>query len=221
MAERSLWRRNRSVPQRGLALFLAVSMMAAGNVFAAKAKTYVFRGKIQNVSSAARTFTLLSDKNRYVFHVTPETRIEHEGVARKFSDLWRGQNAEVTMKVGPAGEGIALSVKLVHVGDAIMLSVLAATTPGGKTLSAEEVKPLIVHHEWDSGVASIYWHWKLGVFLLSVRSDGTVAEVEKLQSTGHRVLDVRIADAFKKWRFRPNSVREVRVPAYYVWRRWR
>ncbi len=193
--------------------------MALGNSSAATGKAYVFRGKIQTINHARRSFTLLSEKKAYVFKVTPETKITQGGASVKFGNVWRGQNAEVTMKVGPAGEGIAYLIKLVRPDEAILLSVLAGTTPGGKSLSAEQMKPLILREVWAPGVASVYWHLKLGVFLLAVRGDGTVANVETLQSTSHPLLDAEIVRAFMKWRFRPNSVKEVRLPAYYVWRR--
>ena len=44
---------------------------------------------------------------------------------------------------------------------------------------------------------------------------GTVTKVETLQSTGAALADSEVKNTFKKWRFRPNSVSEVRVPAYY------
>jgi TonB family protein len=103
----------------------------------------------------------------------------------------------------------------------IVQSLFAATTPSGKTLSAQQLKPLILHATWPPGMSTRgYWHLKIGVFLLAVRSDGTVANVEKLQSTGHRGLDGEMKVAFMKWRFRPNSVNSVRVPAYYTFS-WR
>jgi TonB family protein len=106
-------------------------------------------------------------------------------------------------------------VKPVAAAEAITLSVLAGTTPQGKTLSPEELKPLILRERWAPGMSSVLRHLMLGVFLLTVRSDGTVAKVETLQSTTHPVLDAQLVAAFMKWRFRPNSVKEVRVPAYY------
>lgn len=92
-----------------------------------------------------------------------------------------------------------------------------ATTPGGKTLSAQQVKPLILYQPLPTErlLMGEGWDHKIGFFLLSVRSDGTVANVEILQSIGRRNMDIVWVWALKKWRFRPNSVKQVRVPGDY------
>jgi TonB family protein len=53
------------------------------------------------------------------------------------------------------------------------------------------------------------------MFVLSVRPDGTVSDVRALQTLGYPELDARAAKWFMKWRFRPNSVTEVRMPLRY------
>jgi hypothetical protein len=53
---------------------------------------------------------------------------------------------------------------------------------------------------------------KLRMFRLSVLPDGTVASATPYVSFGYNELDVRAAKWLKKWRFRPNSVTEVRIP---------
>src|SRR6188474_2125150 len=119
----SAWNRKDACSQRSSTLLalatalLAIDVMTAGNVAAASEKTYVFRGKVQSFDSAARTLTLLSGNKAYVFKVTDETKLLESGVTRKFTRLWRGQNAEVTMKPGPNGEGIALLVEPVATAD--------------------------------------------------------------------------------------------------------
>lgn len=96
-------------------------------------------------------------------------------------------------------------------------SLFAATTPGGKRLSASQIAPLVVRQYWPAGTATrTNWHLKIGVYLLNVGDDGAVSSVEILQSTGHKILDGNCVRAFAKWRFRPHSVKEVRLPAYYT-----
>jgi TonB family protein len=51
-----------------------------------------------------------------------------------------------------------------------------------------------------------------GVFELHVRTDGTVSEVVVLRSTGHKVADMEAGATFVKWRFKPGSVKSVRIP---------
>lgn len=102
--------------------------------------------------------------------------------------------------------------------DAQWNSLFEGTTPGGKRLSAQQLAPLVVHAYWPAN--AVYtranWHLKVGVFLLDVRGDGTVSSIGILQRIGHPQMDKATLSAFAKWRFRPNSVKVARVPAYYT-----
>jgi TonB family protein len=55
-----------------------------------------------------------------------------------------------------------------------------------------------------------------GVYSISIRANGTVRSVEVRKSTGHPVLDQAATVALQQWRFRPGSVKEVRVPLTFV-----
>ncbi len=55
-----------------------------------------------------------------------------------------------------------------------------------------------------------------GVFVFHVRPDGNVSRVEVIQSTGHRVLDTAVVEAFSKWRFQPDTVSKVRTPVNFT-----
>ncbi len=96
-------------------------------------------------------------------------------------------------------------------------SLLAGTTPQGKMLSANEVKPLMLHAPSPPARLGVmgYTNLRIGVFLLKVRADGSVSQIEVLQSTGAAIADSEVKNTFRKWRFRPGSLAEVRVPAYY------
>lgn len=97
-------------------------------------------------------------------------------------------------------------------------SLYAATTPRGATLSGEQqIKPLILYQAWPTRpvIMSGIWSMKIGFYILAVRPDGSVSNVEILQSTGHPRIDADTVQSFMKWRFRPGSVKEVRVPV--VW----
>jgi TonB family protein len=97
-------------------------------------------------------------------------------------------------------------------------SLFEATTPGGKRLTAQQLAPLVLHAYWPGN--SVYtranWHLKIGIYLLDVRGDGTVSSIGILQRIGHPQMDGATLRAFAKWRFRPNSVKVVRVPSYYT-----
>jgi TonB family protein len=119
-------------------------------------------------------------------------------------------------KAPPIGSHIAPGDPPTWIPIRIWQEVFAATTPSGKQLSASEVKPLVLAVQWPPPFwTSTGWHLRCGVFLLKVRPDGSVSRVETLQSIGPAFLDRDVTKAFARWRFRPNSVKEVRVPAYY------
>ncbi len=72
----------------------------ANAVGGANNKLFVFHGKIQAVDTAARTFTLQTNKQNYVFVITDQTKITRNGKAQQFADLKPGQPAEVEMQIG-------------------------------------------------------------------------------------------------------------------------
>jgi len=184
-------------------------------------KLFLFHGKIQAVDTAARTFTLQSNKESYVFVVTDQTKIVRNGKAQKFADLKQGQLAEVDMQIGTGGKGMAVSVRLgfasgqldLRVHELQFESLFAATTPSGKTISGPELSRLVVHEPAFDRImrATTFDPFKPAVFLLSVRPDGTISNVEMLNSTGYNELDKRGMKWATKWRFQPNSVVQARV----------
>jgi TonB family protein len=59
-------------------------------------------------------------------------------------------------------------------------------------------------------------HWAgNGRFALTIRPDGSVDSVKVLKSTGHSLLDEAAITALRRWRFRPGSIKLVRVPLVY------
>jgi len=117
----------------------------------------------------------------------------------------------------PTGTHIVSIQHPFAMSQAMWNELFRATAPGGQKLSAQQLTPLVVHAEWPTNTVSLvgYWHLRLGVYLLNVRPDGGVSSVEILQPQGHVQMDSATVHAFEKWRFRPNSVKEVRVPAYF------
>ncbi|SRR6266496_313059 len=55
-----------------------------------------------------------------------------------------------------------------------------------------------------------------GLFALRIRPDGTVSDIQTLQSTGHDELDAASIAAFYKWRFYPGQFKIVRIPITYM-----
>jgi len=214
----------RPIGRFSVVLLLAALCLTFGGtanaVRAANNKLFVFDGKIQAVDMAARTFTLQVDKQSYVFVVTNQTKIVRNRKAQKFADLKRGRFAEVEMQVGPGGKGMAVSIRLgfdsrqldSRVRELQWQSLFTATTPDGKTISGPELTRLIVNTPvFPVMPATALGPFKPAIFLLSVRPDGTVSNVEMLNSTGYNHLDKRGMQWAREWRFRPNSVVQVRV----------
>jgi TonB family protein len=54
-----------------------------------------------------------------------------------------------------------------------------------------------------------------GLAEIHINPDGSVRSVRMLRSTGHRILDEAAARGFARWRFRPHSLKLVRVPIQY------
>ena len=58
-----------------------------------------------------------------------------------------------------------------------------------------------------------------GLVLVNVNSStGTVVSAQMVKSTGHKVLDDSALEAFRQWRFKPGTVRKVRIPINFVMR---
>jgi TonB family protein len=55
-----------------------------------------------------------------------------------------------------------------------------------------------------------------GLFELHINVDGRVQFVRVTRSTGHSLLDEAAINAFRNWRFRPRSIKVVRVPIEYT-----
>lgn len=96
-------------------------------------------------------------------------------------------------------------------------SLLAATTPSGKILSPAETRATIVGMDTSKHSTRIQGtaRRQTGVFLLSVRPNGTVERVEMLHSTGERFFDSEARKSLALWQFKPGSVKEVRVPQMF------
>jgi hypothetical protein len=100
------------IPRFLLVFSLLSAVLARQETLAATGKIFVFRGRIQAVDAAARTFILQAEKKTYVFSVTDQTKIARNGATQGFTYLKRGQDAEVDMQIGSDGKGVALFVNL-------------------------------------------------------------------------------------------------------------
>ena len=206
---------------------LCLTLGGTANTTRGANKIFAFHGTIKTVDTAARTFTLQSNKQSFLFVVTDQTKIVSNGKAQKFADLKKGQLAEVDMQVGPGGKGMAVAVRLgfhspyeldARATESWLQSQFRGTTPDGKTISWRQLSRFVVHQPlWEMQAVPTSGSISGGVFQLSVRPDGTVSNVEVLHSTGDRRLDEWRMRWAKKWRFRPNSLVQVTVATASFW----
>jgi TonB family protein len=207
--------------------FLCLSFGGTANMVRAANKIFVFHGTIKTVDTAARTFTLQSNKQSFLFVATEQTRIDKNGKPKQFADLKKGQLAEVDMQVGPGGKGMAIAVRLgFHSADELdarateswLESQFRGTTPDGKTISWKALRHLVVNRPiWEMHAVTTSGSTGGGVFRVSVRPDGTVSDVDVLRSTGDKKLDEWGMRWAKKWRFRPKSVVQATVATASFW----
>jgi TonB family protein len=191
---------------------------------ASPVKLFVFHGKVQSVDPGARTFTITSDLGSSVFDVTKETRIfRHPNSMRSreitLDNIKVGEAAEVFVGGGSTQRATAVLVKLEYDSrNATIPSLFAAKTVRGGNVSGPDLAKLVTYMpNLGAFTTSIdYGAARQGVFLLSVRPDGTVSKVEVLSSIGYGELDEKTKSWLMKWRFQPNSVVEVRVPSSFV-----
>jgi TonB family protein len=179
------------------------------------ADLHAFFGQVTAVNLAAKTITIQLGKS-FVFHVTAETQISSAaGGAVPFEKIRIGDGALVTMRTGPGNIGIA--VKILLVSGATFPADYSARTTKGEHISGAALSSYVVYKppREDINRGINFGIYRSGLFLLSVAPDGTVPNVKVLRTLGYEELDVRTVKWLKKWRFRPNSLTEVRMPISY------
>lgn len=170
-----------------------------------------FAGEVKAVDRSARTITFEMPM-RFVFHVRNETKISaRDGAALKFDNIKAGDGADVVARHGKDNTWAALTVKLLR-GDRFP-DFISARTIQGKTISGPNVGNFIRYEPPGELVnRDINFGQQSGLFLLTVRPDGSVANVRPVKPLSYAELNERASKWLMNWRFHPNSVTEVRVP---------
>jgi TonB family protein len=180
---------------------------------------HTFYGEVKSVDRAARTITIKSADRPLLFHVTPETKFYARYEYMNFEKVKPGNGAAITMRLGEGNIGIAVSVRVDPTAGLVdWLKLFSAKTAGGDTITGLAVNNFVLEEPTSDRFARAvnFRAPRVGVFSLAVEPDGTVREVRPVQSFRERELDERAARWLKKWRFKPNSVTEVRMPVAYV-----
>ena len=106
----------------------------------------------------------------------------------------------------------------------IALVALSLTTSWAQSQPLPTSEKILATYapKWDIPKQALAKHLTgTGVCLLHIRSDGTVARAEMIQSTGQPILDKATIDGFSKWRFIPSTVKKrnkLKVPITYSYK---
>lgn len=187
------------------------------------AELHTFYGQVKAVDLSRKTITLKSEGKSYVFHVTSETKISGPRGAASLGAIRAWHGAAVVMRVGDGGRGIAVVIRFdPTAGSLKYLALYSLTTTQGKTVSGMAFNDYVVYEPPADGWSTTLTYQRLrpSMFVLSVNRDGTVTDAKPIQGLGYADLDARAVKYLKRWRFRSNSVTEVRMPfGYgYTWR---
>lgn len=212
-------------PQLTLAVVLAsfFAFDCASAKPAPAGEQHTFSGVVKAIDLAAKTLTLKSGGKSYVFHITDKTEISSFRSHIRLEKVRPGQTARVVMRLGERGQGIAVSIRFdVDAGIENLVALFSVKTIQGQTISGPGFNDYVAERPppdaWTGGGA--YQGGHMCMFLLSVRPDGTVADAKPLGTLGYPQLNERAVRWCKRWRFRPNSITEARMPLGYV-RVWR
>jgi TonB family protein len=148
--------------------------------------------------------------------VTGETTISSAaGGAVPFEKIRLGDGALVTMRPGPGNIGIAVHILLTSA--VTFPADYSARTIKGENISGAALGNYVVYQPPPDDInrGLNFGMIRSGLFALSVQPDGTVVTVKTLRSLGYEELDARAMKWLKKWRFRSNSLTEVRMPINY------
>ena len=129
------------------------------------------------------------------------------------------------MRVGEGNVGLAVQVRFTKDnGQSESTRLFVARTKKGETISGPAVGNFVVSEPppFSFGGAAGYgirdkFGSRSGVFHLTIRLDGSVAEVTAAKSFGDDKMNLAAATWLKKWKFRPNSLTEVQVPMTFHW----
>ena len=203
---------------RWVLAFLLTFLAAALSPAAASTDLHTFYGDVKAVDLAARTVTIKSNRKSFVFHITDETRMTSVRGPISLDKVQRGQGAAVVMRLGPGGIGIAVKIHFdLGRSAASLQSLFGVKTREGEIITGMAFNNYVLSkppdEAWKTGIT--YESLRPSMFVLTIQPDGAVADARAVQGTGYRELDERAVRWFKKWRFRPNSVVEARVPFGY------
>ena len=105
----------------------------------------------------------------------------------------------------------------------VALSLLCVTAADAEKVRSKhgsmDLPEHVVKYEWPKApyLARLHGLDGYGVFRMNIdRATGNVSSVTVVKTTTHKMLDDAAVNAFRKWRFRPNTVSEVTMPGTFT-----
>jgi len=179
-------------------------------------KYHTFYGDV--IAVDPHSITIKSGGKPMVFQITPQTKVSSRYGHVNLDQMKPGGGATVMMKLGQGNVGIAVRIRFdpAFTNKSNSLKLYAAKTIDGQVVSGMAIHNYVAYKPaaegWTGGHTMEHDNSQVGVFLLEVNRDGTVAMVKMIKSTGYEELNLRAINWFKKWRFKPNTVTEVQLP---------
>lgn len=174
-----------------------------------------FDGEVKAVDTSARTVTI-GMPMRFTFHANAKTKITQHGAPIPFDRIKVGDGIDVVGRHGASDKWTAVSISLEKGATYLYSDEISARTMQGKPITGLAVIPLITYQPPAVRVSSLVdARLRAGLFLLAIKPDGTVSNVKPVKPFGVSELDGRTESWLKKWKFRANSVTEVRVPVNF------
>ena len=177
-----------------------------------------------SVDPAHRTL-VVSLGSRFVFHVPVSTPIAfRNGTSTDFSAVKVGQLVDIVARRDAqdwTATKIALPARGLHLAESkpgvpFFGDRFSVKTSAGKTVTGLAARSYVLYSPPEQFVnRGIDLGNHSGMFLLSIRPDGTVAKVEVLRSLAVRELDERALSRLARMKFRPGSITEARLPVSY------
>ncbi len=205
-------------------LLTVVLLLAGSSLAGAAEKLHVFYGEVRSVDLANKTFSIKAGGRTLVFHYNEQTKIGSFNGHVSWEKVRIGQGAAVGMRLGEGNIGMAVMVRFdENSGGANAVSGYVARTTNGQTVSGLAVADYVVdapHSEAvyrATGFGTNRGYSSDGVFVLSIKPDGSVANVTAAKSLSSAEANDRVGQWLRKWRFKPNSVTQVQIPV--GWRR--
>lgn len=172
-----------------------------------------FYGQVKGVDRSARQIAIELPM-RFTFRVPAATQITlRRGGAVGLDAIRLGAGPQIVARREAKGW---TALKIILEPGASFPDEMSARTVQGQTVKGLAVAEFIAYEPPAELVnRNIDFGQRSGLFLLSVRPDGTVANVHPIKALGLADLDQRASSRLMKMKFRPGTLSEARTPVNF------